>query len=476
VTRKDDPNSFLSRPVSQVGNGLLFLIFFLASVWLQYPGHLSSDSVTVWYEARHAVHFSPHPVTMALILRLLDKLVPGPGLYTIMELSVLWLAICIFVRVTRPNYLIAIALYTFVLVYPPILATYGLLEKDVLSTHLAALACILVMRAPISGRHAMFLWAAACTLTAIASLIRYQFAIVTMALLVWLWWRGRTEKISSKEIRSILAACLGSCILAAGLILACVAMTFKMEDNIVARMQERGNNVGHSDFERSVRKIYVYDIAGIVVGNPQAKLQVFAANHLDADKLKAIATNLYGTDKVDSLWVPGGLFAQLRNTPTSVIAQQWRQSVISSPGSLIRHHIRTFGRLLGLGGVYMCFPVIAGLDYNPPELAADLRVQDYKPAMSTALLTSRYFPVTPLFPAAIYLVLSFAILAGCLKLGRMEGVFLSASGLVYEFTFILLPQSCDVRYSYFMILMSVISAFFLLTPRSITQDRTIASI
>lgn len=58
--------------VTPRANILLCFMALLLSVALHYPGHVDFDGIVVWYEARHAVHFSSHPPAMSLLLRYLD--------------------------------------------------------------------------------------------------------------------------------------------------------------------------------------------------------------------------------------------------------------------------------------------------------------------------------------------------------------------------------------------------------------------
>jgi hypothetical protein len=467
IQKANDPASAFSspvfdRPISLAANSTSFLIFLAAAVGLQYPGHVPTDGITVWYEARNAVHFSQHPVAMALIFRVFDKIAPGPGLYTIFELTVLWSAIWTLIATYRPKILWAIGLYALVLIYPPLLATNALLVKDVLSSHLALLACALVIRAPTTGWRAILLWSSAFALTALATLIRYQFGLIALVLFVWLFWQHRRI---SKPIGAIAISCVAGFFVMAALVQIASSSTFKIDHNINVGMEVRENNIGNNDLERSIRKIYVYDIAGVIVGNREASLPIFSTNHLDVKQLKDTAIRLYNPDKVDHLWESGGLFAELRNTPTSVIEEQWWKSISISPKAFVEHRLKTFGALLGFAGVYSCFPATTGIHHTPPDLANALHAQDYKPAFDTAILSSRYFPIRPLFPPVIYFVLSVAILARSLMTQRYDGVLLCSAGVLYELTFLLLPQSCDIRYSYFMILTSILSGFVVLLHR-----------
>ena len=64
------------------------------------------------------------------------------------QLGVIWLSAWVLVQWMRPRLMLAIALYAFLLLYPPILAMDGRLIKDAPSAHLALLAYLAVLSPP----------------------------------------------------------------------------------------------------------------------------------------------------------------------------------------------------------------------------------------------------------------------------------------------------------------------------------------
>jgi hypothetical protein len=124
-----------------------------------------------------------------------------------------------------------------------------------------------------------------------------------------------------------------------------------------------------------------------------------------------------------------------------------------------------------VGEVYGCWPVAAGISERPAGPAAALQADSYAPALSTAILTSRYFPAgTFLFRGWVFGAVGLLVLLAHAR-GRapFAAAALAGSGLAYELTFALLPQACDVRYSYFLIVASLFAAavavFHAVAPR-----------
>ena len=430
--------------LSSVAIGLILCgIGFLCSAFLQWPGHVSYDGITVWYEARHAVHFSQHPPGMAFILHWLDMLVPGPGLYTVLQLAVLWSAAAVLIASIKPPVAISAALGAVLLLYPPVLALDGLVEKDILATHLAVLA-ILVASLPPANR--LWIWLAAFALMAIATVIRYQFAVTTLVLIVMIW-RDRAPRKAQRFFVGAVAFLVVFFVYRGA-----IAMTITEQ----AMPSANGANVGASSFARGIRKVLIYDIAGTVSVDQAVRLDVLNDAHVDIHRLSATMRSLYTPDHVDKLWRPRGAFEQLESIPTSIVFRQWLALAWDAPHAFVAHHLLTFGRLLGLHGVYDCFPIVTGIHQTPTDLARDLDAASYSPALSTGLLRSPAIPVSILFPPFLYAVICIAlILLNVRGYVPAAAAWLSGAALLYELTFFALPQSCDTRYSYFVLLAAI---------------------
>ena len=413
----------------------LAAVFCAASLILHLPGHLGYDGIIVWYEARHAVHFSQHPPAMALLLRLADLLVPGPSLYVALQIAVFWACAWILTDWWRPRPVRALLFFATLLAWPVVFAMVGLMVKDVLAAHVMLLACLIALR---TTRRAACALAFAAAGVAIA--LRYQFAVILLPLAVWTAWlraerTGRLVAGFGALLATLVIIQLG---VAAGL--------------TTVQMAATPRSIGTTDTERSLRKVMIYDIAGIVSGAPETPLDLFAEVGVDLADLRRRIAARYTPDHVDPLWLPDGPFAPLAVVPTRTVREQLLAAAMSSPGALLRHHLATFTRVLGTGDIWQCFPIVRGLYRLPADFAADLEVASYRPALSTGILGAATYPVEPLFRAIVYVIASLAFVTLHLARRAVPAVAgLALAGLLYEVTFILLPQACDVRYSYFLV-------------------------
>lgn len=440
-------------PIQTQVNIFLAALSLFVSVLFFYPGHVPFDGILVWYEARHAIHQSQDPPAMAFILHYLDILVPGPGLYTVLQLGLLDAAAFFVVRALTPPAAVAACFYVFIVLFPPLMAMEGLLIKDILSAHLCVLAFVVLMAPPRDGDSILSRSLAAYVMIAVATMLRYQFIVLLLPLSFLLLVRSRS--IDRKRfVRVILISVCGFLMTVAAINFE-ISRTFKMMSTPAL-----DRNIGANDFERSVRKILIYDIAGVVVYHPSSDLKVLADAGVDTSDLRSRIGHLYSAYHVDTMWVPGGVFSQLRSMPMKTLERQWLLSLRTSPVAFAKHHVMTFARVLGIGNIYECFPVVSGIYQIPRDKALDLHAESFKAPLSTQVLRSRYLPVVPTFPPTLYLGLGIGLI-GFFGIGRavpLDAAVLCSAGILYELTFFALPQSCDVRYSYFMILSAIFGA------------------
>ena len=415
----------------RVANAALALACLGATLLLHYPGHLSFDAITIWYESRQPALFSQHPPALALLWHLLEYLLPGPGGFLIVQLGALWLAAWLLIARARPALPWALAFYAGLLLCPPVFAIAPQLGKDPLGAHLAVLAAVAVLPIGVLPRH-RGIAPLGFAVSALAALVRYQFAIVTATLLLALLRRPRRPAAIAAAVVSVAATVL--------LVHLAIAATFAPPAT--------------GDVAKSLRKILVFDIAGALALDATATTPVFSNYGVDSAVLRQRAEQLYTPDAADPLWQPGGVFDLLEALPDAAIRAQWRATLAQAPLALLHHRALAFARVIGIGDVYGCHPITAGISARPPERVAALAADTFAPAWSTAVLTHRWFPAgTVLFRGWAYGAASVLVLFGW-ALGRLPfaAAMLAGGGLLYELSFAALPQACEVRYSYYLML------------------------
>jgi hypothetical protein len=423
------------------GAAILATAFWLLALALQLPGNVPYDGIVVWHEAETGRLYAQHPAALVLIWRLCGWVVRGPALFTALSLATLWTAAGLLLARNRPPLWAGMLFAALLLLWPPLLATAGVTVKDVIGAHLVLLAFALA-----DGRHPAR-WFAAFAAGTLAFLLRYQLGLILPVLAI-LWWQARDR-------RTAIAAVAGM-IVPYAVVSAAVALLFVTS--------------GPGDVLLSLRKMAIFDIAGIVAHDRSAPLADFAQHGVDVPRLKQEIAAQYSPVRVDTLWQTkeegsitpaSGVFGRLYRVPDSVVLQQWRSAVATRPWPWLEHRGAAFGKVLGFGDIWQCRPLTAGISWLPREAAAAVGANTYAAPWSARMMT--VLPVSLTFRAVLYGLVLIAVAI----VGPRPAVLLAGFGLAYELSFLLLPQACEVRYSYPVMLVAVVAAAMTLRRRFI---------
>ena len=432
----------LSRPITTSANVALFGACLLATFLLHCPGHVPFDGVVIWSEARRAILSSQHPPMMALIWHYLEYVFPGPSGMLLLQLVTLWLCPVLLIERTRPSLLLGFVVYALLLVWPPLFAISGQLQKDMLGGHIAVLALIAAVLPPKKIGFVLNFAAASCLIT-VCMLLRYQYAVIFFGLFASVWWHRHHRDMSLMVAGACLAATAVTTILA----MLAVSATFVRS--------------GEGDVGQSVRKILIFDIAGVIANDPVIPVSVLTGVGVEDAELKRRVLRLYTPDRVDTLWEPNGVFALLDGVSDSALREQWTSAVVGAPAAFLAHRVKAFLRVAGVGNVYACWPIYTGISRVQENLTRELDLASYPVAASYWLLRHRYFPAgTFLFRPGLYGIVSLFVVLSFLLHRQVPfaAAVLTANGILYELTFFVLPQACDVRYSHFLILATLCAA------------------
>jgi hypothetical protein len=435
--------------------GTLWLVlpFFAAALVLQLPGNVPYDGIVVWHEAETRHLYAQHPSVLVLVWWLAEQAVRGPALFTALQLAALWAAAAILLRRSAPPLWAAAAFLGVLLLWPPMLAMSGVTVKDVFGAHLCLLAFALAL--PREDRpHEPILWFSAFALGMLAALVRYQLGLILPVLAFQLWSQCRHCRGSMPG--ASLGAASGAFAITAVAAVA-VSMLFVRS--------------GGNDLEQSFRKILIFDVAGVVANDPAIRLPDFAAKRVDVGNLKTEIRHDYSPERVDTLWQDGtgrgsglldprGVFRILAHIPDRVVIAQWKDAVLDAPRALLIHRSEAFARVLGFRDLYACRPIRAGISPLPPAQSAAVQATSYRVPYSAHIMESRWFPAGFTFRAWFYALIGIVVLVAGLFGAPREAVLLVSFGLLYESSFYFLPQACEVRYSY-PLMLSVIVAVVL---------------
>jgi hypothetical protein len=120
------------RPWAELATAGTIVAGALAVIVLDWPGHLSYDSVIQLLEGRTGVYGTWHPPVMSWLLGLDDAVLPGTGLFVFLDMAVVFGAFLSLLRLGSKITWAAAALAVLCMLSPQFLIYQGIVWKDVL--------------------------------------------------------------------------------------------------------------------------------------------------------------------------------------------------------------------------------------------------------------------------------------------------------------------------------------------------------
>jgi hypothetical protein len=424
-----------------------------------------------------------HPPFMAFLWHWLDLVVANPGIFLALQLAVFWLGCGILFFHLAWSRLAVVIGTLLALTYPFLVAYSAVVLKDVAAGDFAFLGfCLLVGYGRTQRQDRLVALSFACF--ALAGLLRYQLWIAAGPALaaVLIYDRVVAKASRGATLRHLVIAIMAMVV---PVVSAQTAMraTFAFQRSAADRLMEH---------------VLLYDIAAVIARAPDIPLEHFSEIGIDVDGLRVSASNLYSTERLDSLWDGRSgskpISAFLGSMRIGDLGEQWWQLFSRDPLPLVQHRIATFSRLLGFGNIWPCyplasvgFPLSAGVVKqsllevrDPTELWQRLPIADLHPAYAVSLLRSRYFPAgTVIFRPGFYLGVSVVLFALLMRERLRDTIFelsIIAAAWLYWLSFAATPVACDVRYSYFSCLAVMLAALLWLARRLRSpEQRTVSA-
>jgi hypothetical protein len=414
---------------------MVFLIGAGLALALNLPGHLSYDSVVQLGQGRTGVYNNWHPPVMAWLLGLGDAVIPGAGLFVVLDAVLIFGGLILFALQAErkawftPFLAAVLAASPLLLIYPAIV------WKDVLfaGAALSGFACLTrAVRSWASTAPRLGWLAGAAGLLSLAVLARQTGAVVLpFAALAAGWaaapsrpWRGWPWALGFLG-GSVAMVAVGALLL-----------------------QTRGD--GHNEPAQQLLDLQTYDVVAAVVMDPGAPLAVL---HQSAPSMEqAVRTSGvagYSRLRIDPLLEVEDLI-KARNQHRELMAAQWRDLILHQPLLYARVRARALGDLF-LPDLKECTSIIVGID-GPKSVMRSLHL-DYRRTQKDRAV-ARYglsFLQTPVFSHAAYAVAALVVLAGLVVRRRPEDIAVAAmlvSALAFTATFFVVSIACDYRYLY----------------------------
>jgi hypothetical protein len=298
-------------------------LLFAAVAWLFYPGALSWDSAYQWYQVRTGQWDSVHPVVMTALWTLTDRVLPGPGGYFLLQMTVYWsglaaLATGLFER-PRAQLLAVLGLGLFL----PVLALVPFLWKDIGLLAGLVWTCALLVREQRRPRRALRIAAFATLVLACA--FRHNALPLAVPLL---WYLAGREPAWQPWRRRAAATAALTVVLA-----------------LLASLPNRWPGVE----QRSVWPLVAtWDLARVSVAQravllpPEIVTADFTLADLDAHVVDYSAVPMFGAGKIaDSVSRP------FTDEQSAALASAWLAMLRNQLPAYLAHRVRVFALQLG---------------------------------------------------------------------------------------------------------------------------------
>lgn len=421
--------------------------FVIFACLVNFPGHLSLDSLVQLSEGRNGNFVSFNPPFASVLIALFDRIHAGTGLLMIFNIIMFGLALILMLHTLPRTNPLSNLLLLAMLASPITLIYNGIIWKDVIFANFALLAFSLLItceRQPNWSKTLLII-----ILLAMASLIRQQGIIIaliaSLAMPFVLRWRQQSHWLSRIGL---------------GLGTFLVMITLSKLLFLLATLGTSGANSGA--YSTPILLLMLYDIAGMVKYRPDIDLSILAKAGSNVPLLKQLILNQYTAQRIDTL----DLFSALppaRSLYTDVV-RQWIDLLTNNPGAYLTHRINVFFWQLGLHDQTLCLPVHVGFDVSNNALIQKLSLkQTGSPYSHRLWLYAKTLFNTPIFSGAFYILMQLAVVSILLLKGlkhHLAAATLAIAGILFSLSYFVVGIACDLRYIYFTLISSMFCAVY----------------
>jgi hypothetical protein len=434
---------------------LIVAAAFALMLRLNWPGHLSVDSVLGLHEGRFGVRETWNPALFGWLLGVLDRLHPGGALVAVLD-GVLLFGAWAALAALRPRAswlapLVAVAL----LATPQALIYPAIVWKDVLFAA-ASIAGFVVLAFGARGglQRPLPTLAAAALLFAAAGLFRQNGLILAvfaaLALLAVAWPTG---------VRRAFA-------LAGGWLAGVAALTLVL--SIVA--QPDGVGPPDSAGGRGVRILQTYDLVGAAaLQRDRAMPEIDARRPTLDDRIRADAPKLYSPVRADPMVGDKAFGEDMKALDKSALSAEWLRLVTGDTGLYLRLRADAFRWVFASPDIDKCLPVHLGVT-GPPSALKDLGMPPRLNREDGRLFNYvTWFLDTPAMSHVAYAVLALGLAVVFLIRRDPADLVMGAlmlGALAFTASFFVISIACDYRYLYVLDVAAITGALYLaLDPR-----------
>ena len=441
-------SSSLAGNGARIATATLLILGSALVVGLNWPGHLSYDSVIQLLDGRTGRYHTWHPPFMAWLLGLGDHLIRGPGLFITLQTSLLFAALAIVVLKRPVIGRFSPAVVVILLALPQVLLWQAIVWKDVLFADCVVAGFTLLWLALGNSGRRRVLWTAGGFVLLMAAALVRQNGIIALILggaaLGFGMGREAVGAFSSRLLRAVAPAAI---VLLTGFA-AVLAVTWALDQHAV---DEGGP-------EAQIHMLQTYDVVGAVAHDPRIQLTQLSPSL--GGLIRSTANTRYTSERNDDLL--GNPFDKTTAAAADDIEGQWIDIIVHHPLPWLRHRLAVFGWLVASPQT-VCFAETTGVDGPAPQLKAlgitpgqtprDLALERYAGAFHGTPIYSHFFY------GALAIALMIVMFRSKINADAVFG-FMLAAALLFVLSFLAIGVACDYRYLYALDLTTIVVAFY----------------
>jgi hypothetical protein len=420
----------------------------VAVVALNWPGHLSYDSVVQLHDGRTGLYHTWHPPIMAWLLGFGDHFLAGAGLFIVLQTALLFASLVLIVLGARRLSWWIVPVCLCLIAVPQVLIWQGIVWKDVLFADSMVAGFVLLWRATRLEQAIPFWAVTACAFAClvVATLVRQNgfLALVVGAGALVQALYARSD--ASPRHRLFKAFAVSACVVLASL--ACVA-------GVGAALSRR--SIDGNGARAQLNMLMTYDVVGVIARDPKVELDQLEPD--TASRFRSAAKTDYTPRGNEPLL--GNSFDRDSADDADDIKDQWFDFLRLHPLTWLGHRLSVFRWVISApAGV--CFSEQTGVD-GPEAVLNALKMQPRQTPRDAVLedYASR-FHKTPLhshlFLGGVAVLLAVVMFRSPER-GNAVFSYMLVAALLFTASFFLIGVSCDYRYLYALDLATLVAGF-----------------
>jgi hypothetical protein len=415
-----------------------------ATLWAFYPGYMSQDSAAQYLQARTAKFDTQHPPLMAMLWRLTDHVLPGPGGIFALFAAVYWIGLALVAAHTTARPWVKALAVLGIGWWPPMIGLLAHVWKDVGLLAAFLLASGLLAR---ESRHpSRVLLVMASSAIALSAGFRHNGLFAALPFMPYLavrWSRPTPDDNGRTRHRIIAVASLATF----------VTITIATLPDYLPHVERRS----------MWPTVALWDLAAVSLEEhriviPDSLLRPgLTWQELQSNFSAFTNTSTFRTDKIRlSLREP---YDANQNRD---LLRAWLTLPFAHSSAYWRHRWRLTCLLFGSGAQGRPSYLVLQPEYQP--LADNPPVVPNRSALNRFVIGSLlHLTGTPLFGGWLYLSLAALVLVVSIRRSCALAATIAASGLSYAVPLSVLSGAADFRYLSWLVGASLVAALLLST-------------